>query len=156
MDLEKAMGVVRSHNFGTLVTLKRNGMAQLANVSYLVDEAGTIRIPANSTTAKAHNLRRDPRAMLHVSYEDMWAYVVVEGTVTLSDVAQDPNDEVVEELVAWHLGRLGERDDWDEYRQWMVDWKRLMIRFTPNYGYGPDRPYGPAGTRTVSSSYWED
>ena len=48
---------------------------------------------------KYHNLVRTPWAALHVSREDFYAYVVLEGSATVAPVAASPDDDTVDELV---------------------------------------------------------
>ncbi len=38
-----------------------------------------VRISATADRAKSANARRDPRVSLHVTAEDFWSYVVLEG-----------------------------------------------------------------------------
>ena len=50
------------------LTLKRDGRPQLSNVGYLYDgPSRTALISVTDGRAKSHNLRRDPRASLHVT-----------------------------------------------------------------------------------------
>ncbi|MFI8237492.1 PPOX class F420-dependent oxidoreductase [Streptomyces sp. NPDC085866] len=122
---------------GVLVTLKSDGRPQLSNVShaYYPDER-VIRISITDDRAKTRNLRRDPRASYHVTSQDRWAYTVAEGTAELSPVAEDPNDETVEELVRLYRDVLGEHPDWDDYRAAMVRDRRLVLRLPVERAYG--------------------
>ena len=86
--------------------------------------------------AKTKNLRRDPRASLHVTRGDFFAYVVLEGTVALSEVAEAVDDPVVEELVGMYRAARGEHPDWDEFRQVMVADRRLVATLTVSGAYG--------------------
>ena len=86
--------------------------------------------------AKTSNLRRDPRASLHVTSPDFWSYVVLDGTVALSPVAERTDDTVVGELVDMYRQASGEHPDWDEFRQVMVTQGRLVATLTPTYAYG--------------------
>jgi PPOX class probable F420-dependent enzyme len=95
-----------------------------------------IRISVTDGRAKTANLRRDPRASLYVGRSDGWAYVVLEGDVTLSAVASAPDDDAVGELVELYRSVQGEHPDWDEYRAAMVKDGRMVVRFTPTRAYG--------------------
>ena len=86
--------------------------------------------------AKTANLRRDPRGSLHVTSDDFWSYVVLDGTVALSPVADRPDDPVVEELVEMYRQAQGEHPDWDEFRRAMVDQRRLVATLSATRGYG--------------------
>jgi PPOX class probable F420-dependent enzyme len=136
MELPAALSFVRDHRQGVLVTLKRDGRPQLSNIIYAVDEGGVVRISITADRAKYKNLARDPRASLHVTREDFYAYVVLEGDVELSPVAAAPDDETVEELVALYRAMVGEHDDWDDYRRAMVTDRRAVARLTPQRAYG--------------------
>jgi PPOX class probable F420-dependent enzyme len=136
MDLIDALDFVRDRRNGVLATLKRDGRPQLSNISYLVGDDDVIRISVTDSRAKTNNLRRDPRASLHVSRDDFWAYVVLEGEVELTPVAAEPHDDTVEQLVAYYRAMMGEHDDWDDYRRAMVSDGRLLVTFRPGHAYG--------------------
>lgn len=118
------------------MTLKRDGRPQLSNVAYARGEDGQLRISTPASTAKAANLRRDPRASLHVARDDFWAYAVVEGTAQLSERAVDPNDATADALVEYYRLVAGEHPDWDEYRAAMVAEGRLVITLIVERVYG--------------------
>jgi hypothetical protein len=61
---------------------------------------------------------------------------VIEGDVTLSDIAADPADDAVEELVELYRSLAGEHDDWDDYRAAMVSERRAVLRIRPARAYG--------------------
>lgn len=136
MELEKALGAARSNNQSILVTLRSDGRPQLSNVLHAVGEDGTVRVSTTADRAKYANLRRTPWAALHVNGETFWGYAVLEGDVTLSEVAADPHDAAVEELVALYRALSGEHDDWDDYRASMVRDRRVVVRLAPTRAYG--------------------
>jgi PPOX class probable F420-dependent enzyme len=136
MELSDALDFVREHRRGVLVTQRRSGRPQLSNIMHTVDDAGVVRISVTSDRAKAKNLARDPRASLHVTREDFWAYVVLEGDVELSPTAAAPDDATVDELVAMYRAMAGEHGDWDDYRAAMVRDHRLVVRLTATHAYG--------------------
>jgi PPOX class probable F420-dependent enzyme len=123
---------------GVLVTLKRDGRPQLSNIIYAVAD-DVVRISVTADRAKTKNLRRDPRASLHVTSADFWSYVVVEGDAELSEVATDAHDAAVEELVELYRAMQGEHPDWDDYRQAMVRDRRLVVRLPIERLYGMAR-----------------
>ncbi|OWY62089.1 hypothetical protein B7486_60290 [cyanobacterium TDX16] len=86
--------------------------------------------------AKYKNVQREPWAALHVTADDFWSYAALEGPVETSAVAASPDDEAVEELVELYRSLQGEHDDWDEYRQAMVDDRRVVLRLRPDHVYG--------------------
>ena len=123
---------------GVLVTLKRDGRPQLSNVIYAVAD-DVVRVSVTDDRAKTKNLRRDPRASLHVTSDDFWSYVVVEGVAELSPVAADPDDPTVDELVDLYRAMQGEHPDWDDYRAAMVRDRRLVVRLRIDRLYGMAR-----------------
>lgn len=127
--------LLQERHQGVLVTLKRDGRPQLSNISYVMTD-GVIRISVTDGRAKTANLRRDPRASLHVTSDDFWSYVVAEGDAELTPVATDPGDATVDELVDYYRAVQGEHDDWDDYRAAMVEDRRLLIRIPVTRTYG--------------------
>ena len=136
MDLATALAFARQHPRGVITAQKRDGRPQLSNVMYVVGDDGVIRVSITADRAKYANLRRDPRASLHVTREDFYAYVVLEADVTLSHVAAAPDDAAVDELVDLYRSMVGEHPDWDEYRAAMVTDRRLVARLRPTHAYG--------------------
>jgi PPOX class probable F420-dependent enzyme len=136
MDLAKALDFARTHRRSVLVTQRRNGRPQLSNVMHHMFEDGTIKISITADRAKYKNLAREPWAALHLTSADFWSWVVLEGTVELSEVAQRPDDATVDELVEYYRAASGEHPDWDEYRAAMVAEHRVMARLRPDSAYG--------------------
>lgn len=134
---DRLLSFVAGRRWGVLATVKRDGRPQLSNVGYSYDpQQRLVRVSVTADRAKTRNLQRDPRVTLHVSSEDFWSWVAVEGTAELTPVAADPHDATVEELVAYYRGVSGEHPDWAEYRRAMVSDRRLVVRFTPEHAYG--------------------
>ena len=136
MDTDALRTLIADHQQGVLVTLKRDGRPQLSNVSYAIGDDDVIRISVTDGRAKTANLRRDPRASLHVSRDDFYAYAVVEGIASLTPVAASPDDDTVDQLVEYYRQVAGEHDDWDAYRQAMVDDGRLLVHLPIERVYG--------------------
>jgi PPOX class probable F420-dependent enzyme len=129
---------VTEHTRGTLATIRRSGVPQLSTISYAFDPRTRLfRISVTASRAKVANLRRDPRASIHVSSADGWSYVVAEGRVELSPVAaQTRDDDTVSELIDVYRDILGEHPDWDEYARALVSDQRLVIRLHADHVYG--------------------
>ena len=136
MEISEALAAVAATHEAVLVTLKKDGLPQLSNVSHAVDADGVIRVSTTATRAKTHNLRRRPWAALHVNGDSFWEYAVLECAVDLSPVAADPADATVEELIELFRSVQGEHDDWDDYRRAMVADQRLVVRLRPTRAYG--------------------
>jgi PPOX class probable F420-dependent enzyme len=136
MELDAALAYVRDRHRGVLLTLKRDGRPQASNIASSLGDDGIIRISVTATRAKTANARRDPRVALHVTAEDFWSYVVLEGEAELSAVATEPGDDAVEELIGLYRSTQGEHPDWDDYRRAMVDDERMVLRVRPDAAYG--------------------
>jgi PPOX class probable F420-dependent enzyme len=121
---------------GVLATVAADGRPQLSNVLYVWDAAErTARISTTADRVKARNVRRDPRAALHVSGDHFWQYAVAEGTVTVSEVAAAPGDAAVRELLATHAVFYGPLDE-DEFAVQMISARRLVVRLHVRRIYG--------------------
>ena len=136
MDLANALTYARAHRRGVLVTQKRDGRPQLSNIMYGVSDDDVVQISLTADRAKTKNATRDPRVSLHVTADDFWSYVVLEGDADLTPVAAEPDDATVDELVALYRSLQGEHPDWDEYRAAMVRDRRLVLRLRPTHAYG--------------------
>ncbi len=135
MEISEALEFAADHRNAVLATQKRDGRPQLSNITYAVID-GVIKISVTAGRAKYVNLLRSPQASLHVTRDDFWAYVVIDGDVEMSEVATKPDDPGVEELVDYYRTLAGEHPDWDDYRRVMVADKRVIVRLTPTHAYG--------------------
>lgn len=136
MEISDALAAAAANQQAVLVTLKKDGLPQLSNVSQAVGDDGLIRVSTTATRAKYHNLRRTPWAAVHVNGSSFWEYAVLECEAELTPVAADPADAVVEELVEVFRSLKGEHDDWDDYRRAMVADQRVVVRLRPTRAYG--------------------
>jgi PPOX class probable F420-dependent enzyme len=141
---EKLLSIITGQRQGVLATIAADGRPQLSNVLYVWDgEEHVARVSTTADRAKARNLRRDPRAALHVSGNHFWRYAVADCAVTLSQVASEPGDEAVRELAAVHAVFHGEQDPGD-FAASMIAARRLVVRLHVGrvYGIALDRPPG--------------
>ena len=136
MELSDALDFVRDKRNGMLIALKSDGRPQSSNISFAIGDDDVIRISVTDGRAKTANLRRDPRASLHVNRDDFWAYVVIEADVTMLPVSASADDATVDALVEYYRTVAGEHDNWAEYRQAMVDDHRLLLELRPTHAYG--------------------
>jgi PPOX class probable F420-dependent enzyme len=137
MELEQALAAARRNHQSVLVTIRSSdGRPQLSNVVQGVGDDDVVRVSITTSRAKYKNLQRNPWMALHLNGEDFWSYVVLEGEAELSDVAGDPHDAVVDELVELYRTVAGEHPDWDEYRAAQVSEERVVVRFRPTRAYG--------------------
>src|SRR5436309_15883886 len=122
IDPDRAHQFLKVRHDGILVTIKRDGRPQLSNILYFLDDDGRIKISATQTRAKTLNLRRDPRASLHVQGRDRYEYLVAEGAAQLVDV-----DGLADALRQSYRNVRGEHPDWTEYDAAMVGEQRLLL-----------------------------
>jgi PPOX class probable F420-dependent enzyme len=134
---DKLLALIGGNSLGVLATIKRDGRPQLSNVSYHFDARTlTIQVSITEPRAKTRNLRRDPRAAIHVSSDDGWSYAVAEGDAVLTPPAAAPDDYTVEALITLYRNIAGEHPDWDDYRRAMVDDRRVMMTLPISHVYG--------------------
>ena len=136
MELDLAVATARATHQSVLTTIRRDGKPQLSNVLHYVRDDGVIVVSTTARTAKYRNLRRQPWAALKVDGTSFWSYAVLEAEATFSEVAADPHDDAVEELVAYFRAVSGEHSDWDDYRRAMVSEGRVAVHLTPTRAYG--------------------
>jgi len=133
----RLLELLSTRRIGVLVTLKRDGRPQLSNVTHVYHpDSRTLAISIVDGLAKTANLRRDPRTSYHVSTPSGSSYLVAEGTARLSAVAAEPDDQVVEDLVALYRQASGEHPDWDDYRAAMVRDRRILLTVELSRMYG--------------------
>jgi PPOX class probable F420-dependent enzyme len=134
---DKLLALIAGNSLGVLATLKRDGRPQLSNVVYHFDgRALAVSVSITEPRAKTRNLRRDPRASLHVSSDDGWAYAVAEGDAVLTPPAAEPGDATVEGLMALYREISGEHPDWDDFRRAMVEDRRVLMTLPISHVYG--------------------
>jgi len=131
VELERARAFLIQRHNGILATIKRNGRPQLSNVLYLLDDDGRIKVSVTQTRAKTHNLRRDPRATVHVQGRDWYEFLVVDGVTALIE-----GPEVGQALRDVYRKIRGEHPNWAEYDAAMVNDQRLLLSISIDYAYG--------------------
>ena len=131
VELERARAFLIQRDNGILASIKRNGRPQLSNVLYLLDDDGRIKVSVTQTRAKTHNLRRDPRATLHVQGRDWYEFLVVDGVTALIE-----GPEVGQALRDVYRKIRGEHPNWAEYDAAMVNDQRLLLSISIDYAYG--------------------
>jgi len=134
VELESACAFLRQRHNGILATIKRDGRSQLSNVLYLLDDDGRIKVSVTQTRAKTHNLRRDPRATLHVQGRDWYEFLVVDGVTELIE-----GPAVGQALRDVYRKIRGEHPNWDEYDAAMVKDQRLLLSISIDHAYGTIR-----------------
>jgi PPOX class probable F420-dependent enzyme len=136
--------LVASGREAVLSTINRSGLPQLSNVLYLPGNDGrTVRVSTTADRLKARNLARDPRAVLHVTGGNFWAYAVAEGHAALTAPAAAPGDEACQELLEVHSAFYGPLEDEEAFFAEMIARQRLVIRLDLDRIYGVITSAGP-------------
>lgn len=134
MDAAAAQSFLTDRHQGVLVTLRADGRPQSSNIAFNFAD-GVARISVTDGRAKTKNLRRDQRAVLHVTGDSFYQYVSATGTAELSPVSTAPGDAAGQELLELHDAVSPEpHSDPDDFFRAMVEDQRLVIRFRPD-GY---------------------
>lgn len=131
MELDEARSFLAGRHHGILATIRRDGRPQLSTILYFLDDDGRIKVSVTQARAKTQNLRRDPRATLHVQGPTPWEYVVVDG---VAEFIEGPG--VLEALRHYYRRVSGEHPDWDDYDRAMVRDRRLLLSISVDHVYG--------------------
>ncbi len=114
-----------------LVTLRADGSPQTSNIAFALLD-GLLKVSVTDGRAKTHNLRRDPRGVLHVLGESFWEYASVSVSAAMSEVTMAPGDAAGVELLATYEAITGApHPDPQEFFDAMVAEQRLVLRLTP-------------------------
>ncbi|GGV46598.1 PPOX class F420-dependent enzyme [Kitasatospora herbaricolor] len=128
--------LLSTQQFAILATNKSSGHPHLTTMLYSWDAAA--RIVRFSTTAdriKVKQLRRDPRAAVHVQGDDVWSFAVAEGEADVSAVTTTPGDTVGRELLAMVPAAARPQDE-DAFLTQLVAERRVVIRLKVSRLYG--------------------
>jgi PPOX class probable F420-dependent enzyme len=135
MDLDRALEFAAGQRNAVLTTLRADGRPQQSVIFFAAD-GDRFTISITDDRAKTRNLRRDPRGALFIKGGDPFTWVSLDGHVELSAVAAAPDDAVVDQLVAYYRTGNGEHENWPEFRQTMVDDRRLVATFVATSATG--------------------
>jgi len=134
---------LEKHHSAAMTTLRRDGSPHTVRVAIaLVD--GNIWSSGTQDRIRTAHLRRDPRATL-MAFDDAWAYLALDCRVTLIEDSTVPAQSVrLFETMQRHLpgytpGMLtwyGKPVPVAEFKQRMVDERRLIYQFEPLRHYG--------------------
>lgn len=135
MQLEDAADHLRRFHHAVLAVVDDDGYPHVTRVVQHFD-GERARVSLTDDRVKTGHLRARPRATLHVPGDDPWHWVSVVADARLTDPATEPDDTVVEELLAVYEAISGDHDDPDEFRREMVAQDRLVLRLDPRRVYG--------------------
>jgi PPOX class probable F420-dependent enzyme len=127
MDLDKAIELARSNHHTILATRRADGRPQISPVVSAVDDGGRVLISTREAAAKVLNLRRDPQASVCVLADNFFGdWAQLDGT---TEIVALP--EAMDLLEFIYRQVSGEHPDWEEFRQAMVQQRRVVLRITP-------------------------
>lgn len=134
MDIDAARGFLLENHRGVLCTLRSDGSPQMSPVVAGIDQGGRAVVSTRETAMKTRNVRRRPRASLCVVRDSFFGpWVQVDGA---ADVLGQP--EAMDGLVELYRSIAGEHPDWSEFRQKMLEERRVLLRIRIERA-GPDR-----------------
>ena len=126
MDIDAARAFIAEHHRAVIATYRSEGGLQMSPVAVTADGDGYAVVSSRETAMKVANLRRDPRVSLCCFTNDWYGkWIRIDGR---AEVISLP--DALEPLVDYYRRAAGEHPDWDEYRQAMVDERRVLVRIT--------------------------
>ncbi|MDP9182915.1 MAG: PPOX class F420-dependent oxidoreductase [Actinomycetota bacterium] len=113
---------------GVLITLRSDRSPQSSNIGFAVQD-GVALVSVTDDRAKTRNLRRDPRALLHVTGDSFWVYASIRVKADVGPVTTESGDAVGQELLQLYERVAGKpHPDSQEFFEAMVTEKRLVLR----------------------------
>jgi hypothetical protein len=98
-------------------------------------DARLVRFSTTADRIKVKQLKRDPRAALHVPGSDVWSFAVVEGEAEVSEITTVPGDAVGRELLAM-IPEAARPEDEAAFLDELVAERRVVIRLKAHRLYG--------------------
>lgn len=113
-----------------LVTLRADGSPQSSNVA-VVFRGSTGYVSVTETRAKTRNLRRDPRAVLHVLGDSFGQYAALAVRADLGPASTRPSDTAGQDLLRLYETITGRpHPNREEFFHAMVAERRLLLTLT--------------------------
>lgn len=127
MEIADAQAFLQQNHRACIAVRQKDGWPQMTLVTPAIDAQGRVIITSRGTTYKVKHIRRDPRVSLLVFGEQYSGskFVQLHGTAELIELPQ-----AMDILIDWYKQVRGEHKSWDEYKQRMIDEKRVIIRVT--------------------------
>jgi PPOX class probable F420-dependent enzyme len=137
VDLQPALAFLAEHRRGILIATRANGRPHASNMAYDYTPDHGARMSVTADRVKTRLVQARPQATLHVSSGDFWQWVAVDGDVTISPVAADPEDDVATELLdVYERIRREPHPDHTEFRRAMVEDRRCVVTLRPTAAIG--------------------
>jgi PPOX class probable F420-dependent enzyme len=109
-----------------LVTVRADGSPQTSNVAVTFTGA-VAHVSVTDDRAKTRNLRRDPRAVLHVLGGGFGQYASLAADAEPGPVSTAAGDQAGRRLLELYESIRGPHDDPDEFLRAMVTERRLVL-----------------------------
>ncbi|MET9800149.1 TIGR03618 family F420-dependent PPOX class oxidoreductase [Streptomyces sp. NPDC006368] len=133
---EALSDLLAQQRFGTLATNKRSGHPHLTTMLYnWAPDTRVIRFSTTADRVKVEQLRRDPRAAVHVPGGAVWSFAVAEGEAEVSEITEVPGDAVGRELLAM-VPDAAKPEDENAFLEQLVAERRVVIRLKVRRLYG--------------------
>lgn len=134
MDIDAALEFLGNNHRAVLATTRADGRPQLSPIVAGPGSEGTVFISSRETAMKTRNVLRRPEVSLCVLSDGFFGqWVQIDG---VAEVIGLP--DALPLLEDYYRTVSGEHPDWDEYRQAMIEERRVIIAITPLRA-GPDR-----------------
>jgi PPOX class probable F420-dependent enzyme len=134
MDIDEALDFVRDNHHAVLATTRADGRPQMSPVAVGLGPDGTVAVSSRETAMKTLNIERRPDVSVCVFSDAFFGgWVQIDGTGTVIHLP-----EALAILEDVYRGIAGEHPNWDEYRQAMIDERRVVLSITPTRA-GPDQ-----------------
>ncbi|GEB57664.1 pyridoxamine 5'-phosphate oxidase family protein [Streptomyces gardneri] len=135
---EELSELLSTQQFGTLATNKSSGHPHLTTMLFHWDAAErVVRFSTTADRVKVRQIRRDPRAAVHVPGGDVWSFAVAEGEAEVSEVTTTPGDATGRELLAMVPEAARPRgEDEAAFLEQLVAERRVVIRLKVSRLYG--------------------
>ena len=128
MDDVQRADFLRSQHRAVLATRRSDGRPQLSPIVFATDESGRLMVSTRSATAKARNIRRDPRVSFCVITGEFFGdWAQVDGRASLVEMP-----EALAVLRSVYRAVAGEHPDWEEFDRDMVAQDRVVIVVEPD------------------------
>lgn len=136
---EKQRAFLESHHAAAMITNGRDGMPKAVRVGVVLVD-GRIWSSGTQGRVRTRRLRRDPRCTMFV-FDQAYAYLTIEGTVTVLDGPNAPQQNlrlfrVMQNRPEGPLAWYGKELDEQAFLARMVEEERLVYELTPDRAYG--------------------
>ena len=136
MEFEDARPHFENNHRGVITTVQANGSGHSSIVVCGAYKGNAAFVIVYGSSAKARNLRRDPRCTVMSVADDWRTCVVVEGQATLMDYRNtDPEKMRVELREVFRACGDKDHPDWEEYDQAMVKQDAVIVLVKPERVY---------------------